>query len=126
MCMIEDADGPPEFLKENIKKARKVHRCCECGREISMGEKYRYSVGKWNGEIEFYRTCYHCMQAHEFLIAQCGGFVFTCVAEDLREHIDLPSGLGMIAARMFVGMRRKWKSFRKNDLMPAPNFKISA
>ena len=56
-----DYDGDvPEFFARRVKKARKEHRCCECGATIQVGEQYEYIAGKWDGEISSFKTCLTC------------------------------------------------------------------
>lgn len=58
-CSIDDAENP-EFFTEKLVKARKSHKCCECNREIRPGEQHERSTGKWDGEIDTFRTCFIC------------------------------------------------------------------
>lgn len=42
-----------------IRKARKEHKCCECRKVISKGDKYEYLSGVWD-EPQSYKTCISC------------------------------------------------------------------
>lgn len=57
-CCI-DFDGP-EFCTEVWRKAKKEHKCCECGATIQVGEEYEYISGKWDGYFSTYTTCEKC------------------------------------------------------------------
>jgi len=60
-CDWGDYDGDaPEFFVEYNRKARKQHKCCECGRIIERGQKYLLSVGKWEGALDTFKTCFVC------------------------------------------------------------------
>lgn len=59
-CSCDYDYDPPEFFIFREKKARKVHRCCECGAEIQIGEQYERIAGKWDGEISVFKTCLTC------------------------------------------------------------------
>jgi hypothetical protein len=41
-------------------KARKRHKCCECGGLILEGETYVRVSGIWDGEPERFKTCIEC------------------------------------------------------------------
>ncbi len=60
-CVIvpNDSFDYPEIYRRHDRKARKVHKCCECGREIRPGEKYNYAWGVWIKSIEYHR-CADC------------------------------------------------------------------
>lgn len=42
------------------RKARKDHRCCECGGMIKAGETYNSHSGVWDGEPARYKVCPEC------------------------------------------------------------------
>lgn len=50
----------PEAFNSVTRKARKNHKCCECGCTIETGEKYKYSSGIWNGEPDSFKQCLNC------------------------------------------------------------------
>lgn len=54
----------PEAFNSITRKARKSHKCCECGSEIAKGGQYQYSSGIWNGEPGSYKQCLNC---HEIM-----------------------------------------------------------
>ncbi len=64
----------PSVYGEAGQRARKPHICCECGRQIEIGEIYQKAAGIWEGSPQSFHTCAECWE----------------VREDLRE--DLPSG----------------------------------
>lgn len=43
-----------------VRKARKVHKCCECRGTIQAGEDYNYHHGVWEGEAASYKVCLDC------------------------------------------------------------------
>jgi hypothetical protein len=52
---------PPVFHSRAVRKARKNHKCYECRSPIFSGEQYEYVTGKWDGDIEVFKTCQHCV-----------------------------------------------------------------
>lgn len=50
----------PEFYHEEMVRARKPHKCCECGFTISIREEYMRCSGKWEGEISVFRQHLAC------------------------------------------------------------------
>jgi hypothetical protein len=51
---------PPEFYHREIRRARKEHKCCECGGRMLPGEQYEHVRGKWDGFVDTYDTCARC------------------------------------------------------------------
>lgn len=76
----------PEFCHDSTPRAKKEYKCCECGRTISIGEKYGKARGVWNGEFQTFKTCEHCLIARDWIQDECGSFIYGMLAEDLREH----------------------------------------
>jgi len=64
-CCI--ADDGPEVFTEEWRKARKVHRCCECRSKIEIDETYEYIKGLWDGHWSEYKTCEKCADLRESL-----------------------------------------------------------
>lgn len=50
----------PEAFNSVTRKARKNHKCCECGCTIESGEKYQYSSGIWDGKPDSFKQCLNC------------------------------------------------------------------
>ena len=64
----------PSVYGEGARRARKLHFCCECARQIEIGEIYQVAEGIWEDGPQSFHTCVECYE----------------VREDLRE--DMPSG----------------------------------
>jgi hypothetical protein len=58
-CEFND-DAPPDFMSTRFPKASKPFKCCECDKLIEEGEIHEYIVGKWEGEVDSFRTCLPC------------------------------------------------------------------
>ena len=50
----------PSAFKTETRRARKPHKCCECGTSIPVGGRYQYSSGIWDGEPSDYKQCINC------------------------------------------------------------------
>ena len=51
---------PPTIYSASIRKARKEHRCDECGHLIRFGHKYVNVFGVWEGCASTFKTCEGC------------------------------------------------------------------
>ena len=114
VCIGGDNDNQPEFYREGIVKARKIHRCCECGDQISAGVKYHRFSGKWEGRVDVYTTCLPCSEIRASLC--CGGWTFGALWEAAAETFfeDMTTGClaklkTAVAKEKLVGRWRKWK-----------------
>ncbi len=47
---------------EEIRVARKVHKCSECGEDILPGNSYSHFRGIFRGKWEIYNTCSLCKE----------------------------------------------------------------
>jgi hypothetical protein len=118
--MIEYAnDFRGVFSSRADPKARKAHRCDECGRDILPGETYRYARGMAYDEFWQAKVCAHCMVAAKWLLTNCRGFLYHGILDDFEEHAE--GRFGML--RIKVGARRKWASFADpSRLLPVPPY----
>lgn len=75
----------PDLFRSTIRKARKPHKCCECGTIIQPGSKYADIFGIWEGDAKGYKQCLRCYQISEKIAEKddCGhGF------GELYEHLQ--------------------------------------
>ena len=116
MCAIDDADYFCEVLSSRTLTARKAHRCNECGRTIEPGESYlcEFLTDEEQG-ARVHKTCAHCQIVREWLLRECGGWLYSGIAEDIGDH----AGYGMPVARLVVGINRQWYRI-DGSLMPVP------
>ena len=116
MCMI-DHDESASVYSSRYQVARKNHKCEECNRIINVGEKYLYVFGVWGGDARAFKTCSHCEKGMQILTRKCGGYMHGGIYEDLFEHVRDILPWSMTAARLVIGMRRKWQRFDMSGLM---------
>lgn len=60
-------DGYAELYQSTMRKARKEHRCCECGNAIKPGDIYEYTVIVFEGDFSTKKTCEKCSDLAESL-----------------------------------------------------------
>lgn len=57
----------PQFINITTPKARKPHRCGECGERITVGEKYERISGKWDHQCSTFVQCIPCATTWNWL-----------------------------------------------------------
>ncbi len=62
-----DYDSSPSMHSEVWHKAKKEHKCCECGQAIKAGQQYQRISGVWDGDFSSYKTCERCADLREAL-----------------------------------------------------------
>lgn len=77
-------DSGPSFSHTEVRKARKVHECCECGQSIAVGVRYEFTSGAWDGNMSTYKTCLVCVELREHF--GCEGWIYEQLWEDLEEN----------------------------------------
>lgn len=117
MCRAEGGD-PPEFSRSKTCRARKPHKCDECGRQIEAGELYRYDFMISEGSAYYFHTCAHCVVPAGWLTHNCGGFVFGEVREEIEEHAEEYPDLAPQLLCAIDGMKDGW--VRAGQLLPVP------
>jgi hypothetical protein len=75
----------PSVSSEEFPKARKKHKCCECHREIAIGEKYQLVKGCWDGEWSKYKTCLPCYELRNKINSDMRGLDDPLCFEGLQE-----------------------------------------
>lgn len=126
MCMADDADRVT-VLSESGHKARKEHKCNECHRVIVPGEMYHSERYVFEREFKIHRTCVQCMVCRQWLQAECNGWIYGFVEEDLYEHFTeamYPPTIKWGIGRLIVGMRNKW-AFRRAPKLPMTSFGLA-
>jgi hypothetical protein len=73
----------PSAFRSVVRKARKLHTCCECHEAINIGDHYQYSSGVWDGGPDSYKQCLGCGEIFEAVIRDGGEPCFT----QLRDYL---------------------------------------
>jgi|SRR6185503_19016998 len=81
---------PPEFYRQAKSRARKPHKCYECGAPILPGEQYERAMGKWDGSVDTFKTCQHCVALRQWVTnnVPCTCWAHGNLFDDLYESID--------------------------------------
>ncbi len=78
---VGDYDAPAVHC-DRLVRARKEHKCCECGDTIRAGLLYEYTTGLWDGFWSTYKTCARCVNIRNDYFR---GWVYTQMVEDFQE-----------------------------------------
>jgi hypothetical protein len=65
--MCSGGDFPPSVQSVAFPKARKRHKCCECGLPIPPGTKYVRTWGIWDGSSDSYAQHEDCRDLLDFI-----------------------------------------------------------
>jgi hypothetical protein len=57
------------LLKEVLRKARKLHTCCECACKIERGQRYHFTTYAQDGEVYSSKLCSECEEMQNWLNA---------------------------------------------------------
>lgn len=86
VCLDMDYDADSsDFCTESFHKARKSHKCCECGGVIAKGQRYERAAGKTCGEMWSHATCAACAEIREAFV--CGSLVYGMLWESIKESM---------------------------------------
>jgi len=83
-CFDADVDDYVTPISDTKPTARKEHTCCECGRIIRIGERYRLEKNVFDGSFDTFKTCVDCDSVRTHLVCS---FYYTQVWELVTENI---------------------------------------
>ncbi len=114
-------DGYSEFMSDPVlRKAKKIHRCSECGTPILPGETYEYACWKFDGEIGDNKTCPTCLRLIDWIKAHVPCFcrMYGELFEDTDRFQEMvlearqSPGFAFGMLRRVVAIRRRQDSAR--------------
>ena len=82
-CICVEIDEPVQLLSRRHPKARKVHRCDECGCTIHPGDTYERDAVVFDGFFEVKKICATCLRIRDSLF-RCGWY-YGQMWEDIHE-----------------------------------------
>ncbi len=74
----------PDVCNVVTRKARKAHKCCECGGDIPVGSAYQYISIVFDGTADSFKTCDSCAKVRGAEQAKDRDDCGPCIG-DLRE-----------------------------------------
>ncbi len=88
-CSCDDYDRP-EFYVATQPRARKQHRCDECGGSIKFGERYERVSAKWDSYVQKFCTCERCYDLRVWVKnnVPCLCIMHGDMNEEMRNAID--------------------------------------
>jgi hypothetical protein len=120
MCRIQGCD-PWDLYHAEQRTARKPHKCTECGRVISKGERYHYASGLAEGRFDTFKMCEHCDAASDWLTEVCNGYIYGDIGEELEEHWEEDTTFrSRELAEAIIGRKWAWRYPHSGRLMPVP------
>lgn len=63
-----DYDDAPSVYDVKSRKAKKEHKCSECGGAIQSGEVYAHAWGVWDGDARAFKTCPDCLELQRWAL----------------------------------------------------------
>lgn len=130
MCRLDDGGDRFELCTTVIvAHARRLHRCIECGRSIEVGASYVCTRALFEGSWSNHAHCPWCWWAAEWLLEECGGFLYygDQIREELLEHWEGEFGepiRSLALGRRIVAMRRGYRRFFAPGLMALPPLRV--
>lgn len=58
---------PADIYSAARPKAKKAHKCFECGGPIAPGEQYERAFGVWSGSASTFKTCQRCFDLRQWV-----------------------------------------------------------
>lgn len=100
-CYCDYGDSPDVYAK-STHKARIAHKCYECGRPITPGERYERVASLYDGHWTIARTCCRCLSLREYLEAHapCFCWLHGSMLDDAQAVIE---EYGRESAGFFIG-----------------------
>lgn len=118
-CLYGEPDGTPEFWNVTTPKARKLHKCYECNKEICIGEHYQRVSYKSDGEVTSCCTCLICAEIRKAFYcdieiigefwSQMSDYVFPELTTGCLDRLQTPQAKAYLLARW-----NEWKFNREN------------
>lgn len=121
MCMADDGERA-DVWQQWTPRARKDHKCDECGRAIAKGETYRQTKMLFDRMWSATKQCAHCMVLADWLVEECGGYLTQGIVEDFANHADDYGRFDL--RRMQWGALHRWE--RKGKMLPVPRLPLTS
>ena len=113
-CEIDNAwEDRVDCSTEIVRRARKAHKCNECGATIGPKEMYEYSTYLFDGRWREHKTCLTCKEIRDRLFCSWNyGAVWEGVWDHLMDLGDAPlcwfDGLSIPARDTLIETAQKY------------------
>jgi hypothetical protein len=97
----------PTFYEEKMVTARRDHRCCECLGAIAKGERYERKSGKWEGQVQTYKTCQRCLDFEAHIKAHIPCFRLCSIGDLIEEAVECLRDYRREAPSLLFGAYRR-------------------
>ena len=89
-CYCDYGDAECQLYRKNEHKARKAHRCYECGGPIRPGERYEHVFAIWDGDPSNCKTCCRCLDLRQYITAHapCFCWLHGSMLDDAQSVIE--------------------------------------
>lgn len=84
-CFAPGYDDCCTELSRKLVRARKPHKCGECGHTINSRQRYEAIAEVFDGEFGTHKTCIPCRDVRESLFPH-GGWAFGNVWPDIHQE----------------------------------------
>ncbi len=111
----DENESSAEFFDQKVVKAKKPHKCYECGEDIKVGDKYERTSGKWEGTMSVFCTCLLCKEIRDHFACD-KGYMFGELWQDLHDNFfpemkaggPCLDGLSPAAKQSIIDARMEW------------------
>jgi|SRR5579863_434117 len=119
VCLTVDESVVCDVFRQQNVRARKPHRCCECGRLIAKGELHQLCNMLCEGEWSAERTCLVCAEirkafyCHGEMIGEFWSQMEDYAFPEITQGSDCLKKLTTVEAKRYFAKRyRDWKEAR--------------
>ena len=82
---VNTDDNTCSFVDEKIRKARKNHKCGECGEEIQPGQSYEHARGLFDGYFFTSKTCQSCLEIRARFFS---GWIYGSILDEIYNSLN--------------------------------------
>lgn len=95
-CYCDCGEPATVYSERTVKKAKKVHQCCECSSSILPGESYKSIFGIWDNMMDHFKVCQRCLELKDWAkisvpcFCYCNGELHNAVedmVDQVRHHV---------------------------------------
>ena len=106
-CYCDYGDVSTQLYSQDERKARKEHRCYECGGPIRPGERYERVFAIWDHDPNTCKTCCRCLDLRRYIEAHapCFCWFHGSMLDDAQSVIEQ---YACESAGFFIGATKRY------------------